>query len=114
MASGPQGRRDSRVGFHEVLSICPLFPIFGPLALEYRLTQLQAGRKFMAPEGEKEELVVVRRGRETAWRPINIGEWELERVGENGAGGGETQRVRKKRGGGVQEINRGYRDEERW
>lgn len=49
----PQGRRDSGVGFHALLSICPLFPILGPLALEYTLTQLQAGRKFMAPEGER-------------------------------------------------------------
>lgn len=82
-------------GFHEVLCICPLYPILGALALEYRWTQLQAGRKFMAPEGEREELVVVVTGEEgkppRGQSILVSGNWrELEGVMLGGGVGRDT------------------------
>lgn len=70
----PMGVRDNGVPFYKVLSARPLSPILGALALEYRRTQPQAGRKCMAPEGGGGAGSGDRKGRVAVWRPINTGE----------------------------------------
>lgn len=64
----------------EVPAICPVSPTLGALALEYRWTQLRAGRTFMAPEGAREELVLAvaaEEGKPPRGQSISVsGDWE--------------------------------------
>lgn len=99
-----------QAGEHGFLSSLPV-PALGP-GSGIETDRALSRQKMYGPGGREGGAGGERRGRETAQRPINTSEWEVERAGGGDTGERGGERVKKKGETGVQEINRGCGDQQ--